>query len=122
MQQLPYLTDATNLDDLVGPDSWTSLHKFGGLEFVDKHPKHWRDCPSYQKMCDLVQSMPVINNSAEHVLGLVSSSYYGLKTTPKTVEQKQNLFKIIHHYRHQQKKLATSSERCTKHVMANFEW
>ena len=78
LQQLPYLTDATNLDDLVGPDSWTSLHKFGGLEFIDKHPKHWRDCPSYQKMCDLVQSMPVINNSAEHVLGLVSSSYYGM--------------------------------------------
>ena len=121
LQQLPLLTESTNLQDLVGPDSWTTLHKFGELEFIEKHPKQWRNDPSYQKMCDLVKSMPVINDSAERVLGLVSS-YYSLKTTPKTVEQKQNLFKTIHHYRHQQRKLATSSERCTKHVMANFDW
>ena len=72
-------------------------------------------------MQKLVNAIPVLNDPAERVLGLVTS-YFNLKTTPKTDEEKQNLFRVVHHYRLQQKELSSSTERSTKKVLDKFVW
>ena len=122
LKQQPLLTAKTNLEDLVGPDSWLTLDNLGVRSFLEKHPKHWNKDPCFLKMQKLVDSIPVLNDPVERVLGLVTS-YFNLKTTPKTDEEKQNLFRVVHHYRLQQKELSSSStERSTKKVLDKFVW
>ena len=85
------------------------------------HPKYWNKDDGFLKMKQLIKSMPVINDCAERTLGMITV-YYGMNSAPKTIDEKKKLFKIIHSYRLQQKKLAVSKERCTKKVLAEFQW
>ena len=117
--QQPLLSTRTSLGDLIGPDSFSTLENLGGLDFIEQHPKNWEKEPSFLRMKSVIRSLPVVNDPAERALGLVTQ-FYGLKTTPCSVEKKQELFRIIHSHRLEQKKHATSSERCTKAVLSKL--
>ena len=47
LQQQPLLTASTNLEDLIGPDSWVTLENLGVTSFIEKHPKYWQNIPAF---------------------------------------------------------------------------
>ena len=119
------------LKDFVGPDSWTffellslnhtdsdqpsSSSSSSPLSFLSEHPSSWSTSPSYIKMKEIVESLPVVNDAAERALGLITEFHQS--NCPKNEDQKQFLCKVVKQMRVEQAKQATSTERITKKAL-----
>ena len=136
----PKKSSTYQLQDFVGPDSWTFLKLISSmydiseastsgapfnndaLKFLNVHPSKWNSMPNYLFVKKQVLSLTVVNDVAERSLALITE--FDNHNVPKNEDQKQYLFKVIKEMRAIQSKNTNGSERVTKDSMSKttYEW
>ncbi|KAK3917999.1 Divinyl chlorophyllide a 8-vinyl-reductase, chloroplastic [Frankliniella fusca] len=61
-------------------------------DFLKKPPQDWKDDPSYQSLCALVNNLPLVNDAAERGVGL-AAKFNNVLT--KSESQKQGLYLVV---------------------------
>ena len=96
IQEMPHSHNLNSkfLNDFIGHDSWT-MFKLLGIDssFVKCPVKEWEKSNSYLHGKEILSNLPVVNDTAELVLGIATDK--NTKTAPKTDDQRQDVFKIV---------------------------
>ena len=121
-------SDKYQLQDFVGPDSWTFFKLISAnldnsatrLSFIDTHPSTWSNNEDYKIIKMNVDNLPVVNDAAERALGLLTE--FNQQTLLNDEEQKQYVYKVVKELRNQQTNIVKGSERVTKQTISSINF
>ena len=93
------VTESTTLADLVGPDSWYTLHVLQiDTSFLSKAVESWPIDPAFQESKDKALTLNVINDCAERGVK-ISSDFL---SAARSEEHYQNVLQVVEQDRKRQ--------------------
>jgi hypothetical protein len=93
----PVLTPSTNIQLLVGPNSWFIFQQLGcDGEWLKNCPTTWKDNEEYKKMHYIFTNIKVVNDTAERGVKLVSDFAHSITNNE---QQRQYLLQVVEHNR-----------------------
>ena len=96
------VTESTTLADLVGPDSWHTIHILQiDTSFLADDVQSWPDNPAYQTSMSNVLAINVTNDCAERGVKLSSD----FLSSARSEEHYQNVLQVVEHDRKRQPNL-----------------
>ena len=116
---------ACSLSTFVGKDSLTFIKMFRMDDLISVPISMWPRTPLYLKLFNQFNVLPVINDSCERALGLLTTLHQSGKV-PKDEDQKQYLLNVVKNARSHNKSLVNKGkpyrERITKETIKEIKY
>ena len=104
VQQMPLITPYTQLNDLIGPESWLLFKLINEQPvFFSKPASLWEKDKDYIRIKSRLLHLNVVNDSSKRALELVTDYHLSVVKKPQT--QKQFLYQVVKHLREKQNSL-----------------